>query len=149
MEKPISSILRSTFLVHMIIGVFLGIFLFLIPGRTLTLFGWVDVSVPFPDSEIVVPGTFFVDGTMIRLLAAALLALAFSSFLGWRASTWGQVALIVQVELVYCLLGSLAFILGGVILSGRPMPIIGYVLLVILLGFVAAWAWAYRQGTCQ
>lgn len=146
MEKPISSFLRSTFLIHLIIGGILGIFIFAIPGRTLTLLRWVEVSVPFPNSDIVVPGTFFVDGTITRLLGAALLALAFSSFLGWRASIWNQVALLVQAELVFCLLGALAFILGGIITSTRPMPIIGYVLLVILLAFDAAWAWAYRLG---
>jgi hypothetical protein len=138
--------LRSTFLVHLIIGPLLGIFLILIPGRTLTWLGWVDESVQFPDSQIIVPGTFFVDGTITRLLAAALLALAFSSYLGWRASTWNQVALIVQVELVYFLLGSVVFIAALFTLQ-RPMPIIGYVLLIILLIFVSAWAWAYRQGT--
>lgn len=146
MEKPISSFLRSTFLVHIIIGGLLGVFLIFIPGRTLTWFGWVPESVPVPNSELTVPGTIYVDPIITRVLGAALLALAFSSFLGWRASTWGQVALIVQVELVYCLLGSLIFIAGFFLLQ-RPMPIIGYVFLVIFLGFVAAWAWAYRQGT--
>lgn len=146
MEKPISSFLRSTFLIHLIIGGLLGIFIFLIPGRTLTWFGWVGVNVTFANTDLVVPGTLFVDGTITRLLGAAMLALAFSSFLGWRASTWNQVSLIVQAELVYCSLGALAFIMGGIVLANRPMPIIGYVLLVVLLAFVAAWAWAYREG---
>ncbi len=147
MEKPISSFLRSTFLIHLIIGGLLGIFIFSIPGRTLTWLGWVEVSVPFPNSDIVVPGTFFVDATITRLLGAAILALAFSSFLGWRASTWSQVTLLVQTELVFCLLGALTFILGIIISSNRPMPIIGYVFIVILLVFSAAWAWSYRQAT--
>jgi hypothetical protein len=41
---------------------------------------------------------------------------------------------------------SLAFIAAFFLLQ-RSMPIIGYVLLVILLAFVAAWAWSYRQET--
>jgi hypothetical protein len=146
MDKPISSFLRTTFLLHMIIGVLLGVFLFLIPGRTLTLLGWVPESVPIPNSEITAPGTIFVDPVITRLLGAALLALAFSGYLGWRASTWGQVTLIVQVELVYCILGSLTYIAAFFLLQ-RPMPFIGYVLLIVLLAFVAAWAWAYRQET--
>ncbi len=56
-----------------------------------------------------------------------------------------QVALIVQVELVYCALGSLAFIAAYFLLE-RPMPVIGYVFLFILLAFTAAWAWAYREA---
>ena len=87
-----------------------------------------------------------VDPLLTRVLGAGLLALAFSSFLGWRASAWNQVALIVQVELAYCILGSLAFI-GPIILLGHYLPFIGYVLVAILLAFAAAWAWAYRQGT--
>ena len=146
MNNPISSFLRSTFLVHMIIGGLLGVFLFLIPGRTLTWIGWAPVSFQIPNTELIAPGTVMVDSLLTRLLGAGLLALAFSSFLGWRASTWSQVALIVQVELVYCILGSLA-IIGYRWLLRRPVPDIGYILLVILLAFVAAWAWAYRQGT--
>ncbi len=145
MDKPISSFLRTTFLVHLIIGFLLGVFIFLIPGRSLTLLGWVPASVPVPNSQLSVPGTIFVDPVITRLLGAALLALAFSSYLGWRANSWGQVALIVQLELVYCALGSLAFIAAFFLLE-RPMPVIGYVFLVILLAFTAAWAWAYRQG---
>lgn len=68
MEKPISSFLRSTFLIHLIIGGLLGIFIFLIPGRTLTWFGWVGVNVTFANTDLVVPGTLFVDGTITRLL---------------------------------------------------------------------------------
>jgi hypothetical protein len=146
MDKPISSFLRNTFLFHMIIGVILGVFLFLIPGRFLTFIGWVQESVTFPNIELPVPGTIFVDPLITRLLGSAILALSFSSFLGRRASTWGQVALIVQAELAYSLLGSVAF-LAAIFLLQRPMPIIGYVLQVTLLAFVAAWAWAYRQGT--
>ena len=145
MDKTISTFLRNTFLVHLIIGFLLGVTLFLIPGRTLTLLGWVPESVPIPNSQLTVPGTIFVDPLITRLLGAALLALAFSSYLGWRASSLSQVALIVQLELVYCALGSLAFIAAYFLLE-RPMPVIGYVFLVILLAFAVAWAWAYREA---
>ena len=146
MDKPISSFLRSTFLVHLIIGVLLGVFLFLIPGRFLTFLGWVPEGVEILDTELTVPGSTFVDPIITRLLGSAILALTISSFLGWRASTWGQVSLIVQTELAYSLLGSVA-LFSAFFLLERPMPIIGYVILVTLLAFGAAWAWAYRQGT--
>lgn len=145
MEKPISSFLRSTFMVHLIIGGILGIFMFTIPGRTLTVLGWVPETFQIPDTEITAPGTAFVDPALMRVLGAGLLALAFSSFLGWRASTWGQVSLIVQAELVYCLLGALSFVVRAVRYE-PSMPFIGYVMLILLAAFAAAWAWAYRQG---
>ena len=144
MDKPISSFLRNTFLVHMVIGGLLGAFIFLIPGRALTWLGWVPTNVAVLDTGLTVPGTTFVDPVIVRLVGAALLALAFSSFLGWRSSTWGQVALLVQVELVYCALSSVALITGWVVRGN--LQVIAYVLLMILLAFVAAWAWAYQQG---
>jgi hypothetical protein len=58
MDKQLSNWLRTTFLVHGIISAILGIALFLVPGRTLTLLGWVLQSVPLPETGINVPGTF-------------------------------------------------------------------------------------------
>jgi hypothetical protein len=138
--------LRSTFIVHMVIGGLLGAAIFIVPGRTLTLLGWVPQWVQLPDSELSIPGQTFIDPVIIRLLGATLLALAFSSFLGWRAGKWGEVALLVQTELVYCALGALAFI-AGLFLLDRPMPVSGYVLLVILVAFAVAWVVALRQGS--
>lgn len=144
MEKPISSTLRTTFLVHWIIGGVLGAALFVIPGRLLTLVGWVDAWVQLPESDQSIPGTSFVDAVITRSLGAALLGLALASFLGWRASKWGSVALVVQAELVYCVLGFLALV-SGLFLIERPMPIIGYVLMVILAAFAVAWGIALRE----
>jgi hypothetical protein len=130
----------------MVIGGLLGIAIFIIPGRTLTLFGWVPQWVMLPDSELSIPGQTFIDPVIVRLVGATLLALAFSSYLGWRAGKWGEVALLVQTELVYCTLGALAYI-AGIFLMERPMPAIGYVFLVVLVAFAIAWAVALRQGS--
>ncbi len=62
MDKTISTFLRNTFLVHLIIGFLLGVTLFLIPGRTLTLLGWVPESVPIPNSQL----TFLAPSLSIR-----------------------------------------------------------------------------------
>lgn len=144
MDKPISSTLRTTFLVHWIFGGILGVALFLAPGRLLTLLGWVDQWVQLPQSDQSIPGTTFVDAVVVRSLGAALLGLAFASFLGWRAGKWDSVALIVQTELVYCILGLLALI-SGIFLMGRPMPAVGYVLMLILAVFTIAWGLALRS----
>jgi hypothetical protein len=145
MDKPISSALRTTFLVHCIFGAILGAGLFLVPGRLLTLLGWVEQSVQLPESELVIPGTTFVDAIIVRSLGAALLGLAFSSFLGWRAGRWSEVALIVQSELVYCVLGFLALV-SGLFLLDRAMPAIGYALMALLAAFAIAWGLALRQA---
>jgi hypothetical protein len=144
MEAPISSSLRTTFLVHMIVALVFGAGLWLIPGRTITLLGWVPEQVQLPQSELSVPGQTFVDPVITRLLGAALLALGFASFLGWRASRRDQVSLLVLMEFVYCVLGVVA-ILAGMFTLGRPMPVIGWVLAAILIVFAVAWGLALRR----
>jgi hypothetical protein len=144
MDKPISSTLRTTFLAHWIFGGVLGAAMFLIPGRLLTLLGWVEPWVQLPESDLSIPGTTFVDAVIVRSLGAALLGLAFASFLGWRAGKWGTVVLLVQTELVYCVLGFLALV-SGLFLIDRPMPAVSYVLMLILLAFAVAWGLALRR----
>jgi hypothetical protein len=144
MEAPISNSLRVTFLVHMIVALVLGAALWLIPGRTITLMGWVPELVQLPQSELSVPGQTFVDPVITRVLGAALLALGYASYLGWRASRRDQVSLLVQVEFVYCVLGAVA-ILAGMFTLGRPLPVIGWVLAAILVAFAVVWGLALRR----
>ena len=143
MDSPISKRLRITFLIHGIISAILGALLWLIPGRTLVMLGWVDISYTLPGSDLSVPGETFVDVFITRLLGAALLALALSSFLGWRAERWSQVAFLVQQETAFCLLGLVAFfyVLARAL---RPMPVIGWVVMLLLAAFAVAWGVAWR-----
>ena len=59
MNKPISTGLRTTFLVHFIVGLIFGLLLLLIPGTFLGMFGW----------NVAQPATY-------RLVGAAILALS-------------------------------------------------------------------------
>ena len=146
MEKPISQGLKNIFLVHAIISGLLGLGLWLVPGKFLTLLGWVPQWVSLAESDVQVPGTTFVDAFITRLLGAALLALAYSSVRGWRTSQWGEVALVVQLESVFCILGLVSMI-WSLIQMQRSVPSIGYVLIVVLTGFSVAWFWALRSHT--
>jgi uncharacterized membrane protein HdeD (DUF308 family) len=145
MDKPLSNGLRNTFLVHGVISAILGIVLFLVPGRTLTLLGWVPQSVPLPETGINVPGTIFVDAILTRLLGVALLALAWSSFRGWRAQRRSEVEILIQMEAVFSVLGLVTF-LAGFILMDRAMPFVGYIFILILALFAVAWGLALRRG---
>jgi hypothetical protein len=82
MNKSISRGLHITFLIHAVVAVVFGVLLLLIPGRSLTLIGWVPETITIPNSDLSAPGTFLVDAIITRLLGAALLAMAFSSFQG-------------------------------------------------------------------
>jgi uncharacterized membrane protein len=144
MDKPLSNWLRTTFLVHGIISAILGIALFLVPGRTLTILGWIPEWVQLPESDINIPGQTFVDPVLIRLLGVALLAVAWSSFRGWRAQQRSEVEIIIQMEAVFSVLGVVAF-LGGFLMMDRPTPVIGYVFTMILVLFAVAWVMALRR----
>ncbi len=148
MEKPISSGLKTLFLIHAIISLLFGLGFWLIPGRFLTLVGWVPqwVTHLVEGVEIQAPGTAFVDAVIVRGLGAALLAMAYASFRGWRASRWGEVALVVELEIVFVFLALIGMI-ASMFLSEKPMPVFGWVEIVVLAGFGVAWLWAWRGHT--
>ncbi|NWG13061.1 MAG: hypothetical protein HXY20_05950 [Acidobacteria bacterium] len=158
MQGPISKCLRTTFLVHMIVAALLGIALWLVPGRTLALLGWVPEWVPIsnipeiaklPAAKRSIPGQTFVDPVLTRIIGAALLALAFSSYRGWRSASKDEVSVLVQMEAVFCVLGVIAFLYGAWAMSQavepRAMPPIGWALAVVLAGFAVSWAIALRR----
>ena len=147
MDKPISKSLRTTFLIHMIIATLVGAALWLIPGRTLTLIGWVPATFQLPGTDVTAPGTLFVNAGMTRLFGAALLALAFSSFRGWRAHQWGEVAFLGQLEAIFCVLALVAF-LAPLVLRGSRILLgpVWWANVVILAAFIIAWGLALRQA---
>ena len=61
---------KYTFLIHAVVAVIMGIPLLIIPGRFLPLFGWTEAAI---------------DPLLTRILGAALLAFAWSSYRGWRS----------------------------------------------------------------
>jgi len=146
MENTISKGLRNTFLVHTIVSAVLGLGLYVIPGRILVMLGWVPETyeVTVGGTSVSAPGTLLVDPVITRVLGAALLALAFASFLGWRAKQYQEVSILVQLELVFCVLALVAFLVRIVTL-GLALPVIGWVVIIILLGFAVAWALALRR----
>lgn len=137
--------LRVTFLLHWIVCAILGAALWLIPGRTLTLVGWVGEFIQLPESNLSIPGQTFVDPFITRLYGAALLALAFSSFLGWKAKRWEAAALLVKQEAVFCVLGVASFF-AVLFLADRPMPPSGWAVMLLLAAFAVAWGIAWRNG---
>jgi hypothetical protein len=114
-----SKALRTTFLVHSIVSVLIGALLLLIPGRLLLGLGWTPI-----------------DPIVSRLLGAALLALAWSSFRSWRATERSQVAIILEMEAAFTVLGSVGLLRH--LLFGR-WPLIVWATFVVLLAFAVAW----------
>ncbi len=123
--KPISSGLKTTFLVHFILGLVFGLIYLLIPGTFFKIFNW-----PVPDH------------TAYRLLGAATLGFAAGSWFGYKAVTWDQVRIVVLTELVWPPLGALVNLWG--LLSGA-LPAWGWINFVILAGFAVAFWIFYNQ----
>jgi hypothetical protein len=112
--------LQVTFLIHAAVALAFGLPLLLAPGRWLTMWGWAPI-----------------DPILSRLLGAALLALAWSSFRGWRATAWAQVAIVVELEAVFTVLGCLG-LLRHLLVANYPMTV--WLLFVVLLAFAIAWS---------
>ncbi len=124
MNAPIASGLKTTFLVHAIVGVVFGLGYLLIPA---TVGGWFGVPMTDP---------------AWRILGAALIGFGMSSWWGFRASGWSAVAIVVQMELVWTVLGALATI--WMLMTGA-LPVMGWVNAVILLAFAVAFGYFYSR----
>lgn len=85
--------LKTTFLAHAIAALVLGAILLLMPGRFLQAIRWAPI-----------------DPIISRILGAALLALAWSSYRGWRARERARVALLVELEAVFTVLSCIGLL---------------------------------------
>lgn len=126
MDKQISRGLKITFLVHLIVGAIFGLIYLLIPEVWGNLIGW-------PTQE---PAVY-------RLVGAAVLGFATSSWLAYRETAWEKVKIVVQAEIVWTILGTLVM-LWGLIFAG--LPAIGWLNAVILGGFAVAFGVFYFRG---
>lgn len=117
-----SKSLRYTFAVHALVSLVCGAALLAAPGRFLGLFGWAPV-----------------DPLLDRVLGAALIALAWSSYRGFRAVDRRQVILLLELEALFCVLAcaGMAWHMGGL---GWPWYV--WTLLGIFAAFGVAWVWA-------
>jgi hypothetical protein len=114
-----SKTLRTIFLIHALVGLILGVPMLIAPGRLLNWLGWAPI-----------------DPIISRLLGAALLALAWSSFRGWRADDRAGVALLLEMEAVFTVLGCVGLLRH--LLFAR-YPLMPWVVFVMMAIFAAAW----------
>ncbi len=125
MEKSISSGLRTTFLVHAIVGIALGLAYFLVPESVGSLLDW-DTADP-----------------AYRLIGAAAAAFGVSSWLAYQADAWEKIKIVVQAELVWTVLGALAILWG--LLDGT-LPAAAWLNFAMLAGFAAVFGYFYTRA---
>jgi len=114
-----SKTLKTLFLVHAVVGVIFGLPMLIAPGRFLTALGWAPI-----------------DPIVSRLLGAALLAVAWSSYRGSQADDRARVGILVEMEAAYCVLGCVGM-LRHLLFSTYPfLPCLVFAILAL---FAVAW----------
>ncbi len=126
MDKQIASGLKTTFLVHLIVGAIFGLAFLLIPEVYGNLVGW-----PVKDA-------FFT-----RMFGGALLSIVVTSWFGYKATSWASVKIVVQMELFWTALGTILTV-GGLLMMG--LPVIAWLNALILAAFFVAFAYFYTKA---
>ena len=117
-----SKMLRTTFLSHAVVAGIPGLLLLLIPGRFLLALGWAPI-----------------DPVLSRVLGAAFLALAWSSFQGWRRANQAEVHTLVELELTFTVLACVGLLRH--LLFGR-WPFVVWLFFAVFAFYALAWAMA-------
>lgn len=117
-----SKMLRTTFLSHAAVAGIPGLLLLLIPGRFLLALGWAPI-----------------DPVLSRVLGAAFLALAWSSFRCWRAADQAETRILVELELAFTTLACVGLLRH--LLFGR-WPFVVWLLFAVFVLYALAWAMA-------
>jgi hypothetical protein len=125
MEKQIPYGLKITFLVHVVMAGVFGLVFLLVPEMFGGMMG----------APILEPSTF-------RLVGAALIAFAASSWFAYRETVWERVKIVVQMEIVWTILGVLAT-LYGLVYEGLPTG--DWMNVVILGAFAVAFIFFYSR----
>jgi hypothetical protein len=125
MGKGIASGLKTTFLVHLVVGGVFGLAYLLIPEQFMSLFNW-----PIKDVFIA------------RMMGAAVIGIASTSWFAYKQTGWENIKIVVQMEIVYTVLGTLVT-LWGLLFAG--IPVAGWLNAVILACFAAAFTYFYTK----
>jgi len=125
MNAKLSEGLKTTFLVHFIVALIFGLGFLLIPITVGNLYG-----LKIQETEV------------WRLLGAAMLGFAASSWFAYKATHWESVRIVVLAEIVWTILGTLVM-LYALLFAG--FPALGWLNAIILAGFGAAFGWFYSR----
>jgi hypothetical protein len=124
MEGPYPSGLKVTFLVHGVVGTVFGLVYLLIPEALGGLVGW-----PMGDPAY-------------RMIGAAILGFTASSWLAYRQTERARVKIVVQAEIVWTILGTLATLWG---LLSAGLPPFAWLNAVVLAAFAVAFSIFYPR----
>jgi len=123
MKSQLSPALKTTFLVHFIGAGLFGLGFLLIPTQLGNIFG------------LTITDTY-----AWRLIGAAMLGIASTSWLAYQATTWESVRIVLVLEMVWPILAALV-ILSALLFGG--FPALGWILFAIMAIFAALFCYFY------
>ncbi len=115
-----STALKYTFIVHVVVAVVCGLPLLLFPGLFLGILGWAPV-----------------DPLLSRVLGAALLAAAWTSFRAIRGLDASAIGVLLEMELIFAALSGIGF-LRHLLIANYPLMV--WFLFALFAVFAVAWA---------
>ncbi|MHA1863409.1 MAG: hypothetical protein ACTSWA_06550 [Candidatus Thorarchaeota archaeon] len=122
MEIP--TVLKYTFIFHMIVAFVLGAWFFIAPNTWVDLVGW-----PYFDPSV------------DRVMASLMIAFGVTSFLGLKADSYEKVEIVVIGEIVYALLATIAMF--WFMLAETTAPMIGWALAGLQVVFLVLFGYSY------
>jgi hypothetical protein len=121
--------LKRVFLVHTLVSFIFGVVLFVITGTWARVADW---------------GPF--DPAMTRVYGAALMAIGLSSWLGYHASRWEEVRIIVLMEIAFTVLSAVGILYELLFADAGSSAWISFLFYV---GFGLVWIFYYRRGQTE
>ncbi|MGY5873568.1 MAG: hypothetical protein RTV72_15070 [Candidatus Thorarchaeota archaeon] len=122
MEIP--SILKYTFLFHMVVAFVLGAWFFIAPNTWVDLVGW-----PYYDPSV------------DRVMASLMIGLGVTSLLGFRTDSYEKVEIVVIGEIVYSILATIGML--WFMLTETTAPMIGWALAGLPVLFLILFGYSY------
>ena len=126
MDKPISSGLKITFLLHFIVALIFGVLMLFLPQV------WGNLA-----------GVWIVSHELYRLVGAAILAFGLSSLLAYRASQWESVRIVVLTEIFWT---AMAAGITLYYLVRWYFPPLYWVTAILMAGFSVAFIYFYLKN---
>ncbi len=120
-----STALKYTFILHALVATVFGLPLVLFPGLFLGWFGWAPV-----------------DPLLSRVLGAALLAHAWTSFRVLRGADSSALGMLLEMELIFVVLSAVG-LLRHLLIANYPLMV--WLVLAFFLAFAVAWALLLRS----
>jgi hypothetical protein len=123
MDKPITSGLKTLFLIHAVVGLIFGLGYLVIPAQVADWFGMPLTDEPY-----------------LRLVGAAILGWTATSIVGYLAHHWDEVKIVVQGEFVWT--GLAALLSLWLVLDGT-WPAAGWLNFALMALFSLGFAYFY------